>query len=288
MKPTLEIGSGANPWPQADILLDRYLVDPREQRSGEALHRDKRPLIIAAGENLPFKDKVARHCYSCHVIEHAVDLAGMLDEMSRVAESGFIDCPNPLLEAVLDQREHRWYITVRDGELIYFPKGTGASLSNTLSPIYFALLSDHYLIRRTWPLFVVRHAWTGSLRHRQAASLEEILPTPAECDRLAAIARSNRLGRLLGCLKEEIAESARKRIGRVVGGMAKRAVRSLRRLRRSRRAAPRFATLDELLGLMRCPTSRGGLVRADDRTLLSEDGRHRYPTDGNLVRFVED
>lgn len=287
MKPNLEIGSGANPWPQADILLDRYLVDPREQRSGEPLHRDARPLVLAAGEHLPFKDKVFGQCYSCHVIEHAVDLSGMLNEMSRVADGGHIECPNPLLEAVLDQREHRWYITVRDGELLYYPKMSGTTLSTSLSPVYFSFLSDHYLIRRSWPLFVVRHSWQGHLRHRQATCLEEILPTAEEATRLAAQAREHRLRRLLGCVKEELIERTRRRLGRVLGVLKPR-LRSLRRRLRSRSASPRFASLDDLLPLMRCPRSGQGLIRLSADLIASEDRHHSYQVNGMMIRFVDD
>ena len=102
----LEIGSGSSPWERSDVLLDRFYVDDTGQRGGNDLYLDQRPMIVASGEKLPFRDKSFDFIYCNHVIEHALDIGAMLDEMSRVAKAGYLECPNPALEKILDQDQH--------------------------------------------------------------------------------------------------------------------------------------------------------------------------------------
>ena len=65
----LEIGSGNNPNPRSDILCDRYIHD-NNQRAGEFAAVIDRPLVVADGYRLPFKDKTFDYVICSHILEH--------------------------------------------------------------------------------------------------------------------------------------------------------------------------------------------------------------------------
>ena len=51
----LEIGSGDNPNPRADILVDKFLFDNTERGGNIVIDR---PIVVADAHHLPFKDGV--------------------------------------------------------------------------------------------------------------------------------------------------------------------------------------------------------------------------------------
>ncbi len=68
----LEVGSGNNPNPRSDILVDRYLYDNGQRAGGFRIVVD-RPFIIADGYKLPFKDKTFDYVICSHILEHMED-----------------------------------------------------------------------------------------------------------------------------------------------------------------------------------------------------------------------
>jgi hypothetical protein len=92
--PVLEVGSGGRPHPRATVLVDRYLSD--EHREGRGLVRDTRPLVIADAAALPFKKGAFVYSLAVHVLEHVEDAPGMLAELERVSQAGYIETPTPL------------------------------------------------------------------------------------------------------------------------------------------------------------------------------------------------
>lgn len=256
----LEIGSGSRPWPRADVLVDRFLDDPDGQRGGGPLHRDRRPLVIAAGERLPFKDKVFDYVYSAHVVEHAEDLVRMLGEMSRVAKAGFIECPNPLLERLLDMPQHRWYIAQVDGALLAAPKTPGNTLTRREDRFYFHLLSDHYLVRRHWSRFVTRLHWQGSIECRMTDDPGRVMTAQAIDPDIAGVIERTRGTTLAASWTDACAARWRGRLSRqpAARGLWHLARQLKRRI--AARSTPRLqgAALDRLLC---CPSCRGDLGR---------------------------
>ena len=60
----MDVGSGHNPHPRADVLVDRFLLDNTE-RSGQkvVLHPNKH-FVIADACAMPFKDKIIELYFS--------------------------------------------------------------------------------------------------------------------------------------------------------------------------------------------------------------------------------
>lgn len=256
----LEVGSGSNPWPRSDVLLDRFYVDETGQRGGTDIYRDSRPMVVAAGERLPFKTKAFDYAYTCHVIEHAEEIASMLDEMSRVAKAGFIECPNPLLERILDQEQHNWYIANRNDELLIVRKNHDTNRTTRIDKFYFHIMSDHFLVRHNWPMFVTRLHWTGSIRYRITDDVEEVFDAQYINPDLPAAIQRNLRNVLWRAWKDAVVSDVRTGLAEFKPAISLRnIVRSARKVARRRRA-PRLqgAAFDKLLA---CPQCRAELQR---------------------------
>jgi hypothetical protein len=278
----LEVGSGSNPWPRSDVLVDRYYIDETGQRGGTEIFRDQRPMIVAAGERLPFKDKAFDFAYTCHVVEHAEDIAGMLNEMSRVAKAGFIECPNPLLERILDQDQHNWYITKHEGKLFVARKDAGTNVSNREDRFYFHMMSDHFIVRQHWERFVTRLHWKDRIDFEICESVERVfalqhidseLPNQVQVALLGNLAKA-----WLHAVKSRFMETASRMPG---NGILRTIVRAVRRNRRNQ-VAPR---VDEaiLTSLLACPHCRGQLLRHQGRFDCSSCERRYTDADGVMI-----
>ncbi len=110
----LEVGSGGNPYPRANVLCDAY-EDTRE-RFWSPLTSD-RPTVIAFGEDLPFKDKSFDYVIAAHVLEHTPYPERFLAELQRVARSGYIETPDAFMERINPYRDHRLEVTLRNDYL---------------------------------------------------------------------------------------------------------------------------------------------------------------------------
>lgn len=129
VKPTdlvLEIGSGHNPYPRSDILVDRELKDDTE-RQRRSLRVD-RPLVIADGQRLPFQDKSFDFVFCAQVLEHAHDPLRFVNELARVGKRGLIVVPSIVRERLFGWPYHRWYFWQDKGRVWFAPKEPGETL----------------------------------------------------------------------------------------------------------------------------------------------------------------
>jgi SAM-dependent methyltransferase len=111
----LEVGSGGNPYPRSNVLLDAY-NETRERHWDPLVH--DRPTVISFGENLPFKDKVFDYVIAAHVLEHTPHPEKFLAELQRVARAGFIETPDAFMERINPYKDHRLEVTLRDDVLL--------------------------------------------------------------------------------------------------------------------------------------------------------------------------
>ena len=111
----LEVGSGGNPYPRANVLLDAY-EETRERHWAPLIH--DRPTILSFGENLPFKDKSFDYVIAAHVLEHTPYPEKFLAELQRVARGGYIETPDAFMERINPYKDHRLEVTVRDKGLV--------------------------------------------------------------------------------------------------------------------------------------------------------------------------
>lgn len=164
-KLVLEVGGGHNPSPSADVLVDKDLADDAER--GGALVRD-RPLVIADGEALPFRDNAFGYSIGRQVMEHMNDISSFFGELMRVSPGGYLSSPSALRELVFGWPYHRWFITQEGHELVCARKADMSSPGGVAAH-YFARSNRHFrkFLRSLPPhLMHVQYRWNESIRYR--------------------------------------------------------------------------------------------------------------------------
>lgn len=111
----LEVGSGGNPYPRANVLLDAY--EETQERHWVPLAVD-RPFVFGYVENLPFKTDAFDFLIASHVLEHTRNPEQTLSEFQRVAKAGYIEVPDAFMERINPYHDHRLELTVRNGTLL--------------------------------------------------------------------------------------------------------------------------------------------------------------------------
>jgi SAM-dependent methyltransferase len=154
----LDVGSGSNPHPTADVLLERYL-DPRHRYTAMVIDR---PTVLADACKMPFRDKAFDFVIAFHVLEHVRDPAAFLRELERVGKAGYIETPNAIFERLVPYDVHLLEIMNIKNKLIINKKKSARPDS---------FLNDLELIKHspTWnqffygnpKLFHVRYFWKG-------------------------------------------------------------------------------------------------------------------------------
>lgn len=115
----LDVGSGHNPHPRANVLLDKFEEDDTE-RSGDKIARPKgKKLVIGDAEDMPFKDKSFDYIIASHIAEHVNDPKKFCNELIRVGKAGYIETPGWVGDIVLNEPYHRWRIRKGGNKLIF-------------------------------------------------------------------------------------------------------------------------------------------------------------------------
>lgn len=156
----LEVGSGDNPHPRSDILVDRFLDDNTERGGSLVLDR---PLVVADAHHLPFLDGVFEYTICSHILEHMDDPPQFVHELTRVAHGGYIGCPSEIAERLFHWSFHRWYVNLVDGTLILHPKEPAEPFGELFDYLY-EYNPIYYFFQRSLPdLFWVDYEWSGAI-----------------------------------------------------------------------------------------------------------------------------
>lgn len=115
---SLDVGSGANPHPFADVLLEKY-IDNRHRY--KPLVAD-RPIVLGDATRMPFRAGVFDFSFAFHILEHLEDPASFLNELQRVSKAGYIETPNALYERIQPIPVHLLEIINENGALVIFKK----------------------------------------------------------------------------------------------------------------------------------------------------------------------
>ena len=157
----LEIGSGDNPNPRADVLVDKFLFDNTE-RGGDIVI--DRPMVVADAHHLPFKDGVFAYAICSHILEHMDDPVQFVGELTRVSKAGYIQSPAEIAERMFHWSFHRWYVNLIDDTIILHPREPHEPFGEFFDYMY-AYNPAYYLFQRSMPhLFWVEKEWHGSLK----------------------------------------------------------------------------------------------------------------------------
>ncbi|MFZ9857191.1 MAG: class I SAM-dependent methyltransferase [Roseiflexaceae bacterium] len=156
----LEIGSGDNPNPRADILVDKFLFDNTERGGNIVIDR---PMVVADAHHLPFKDGVFAYAICSHILEHMDDPVQFANELTRVSKAGYIQSPAEIAERMFHWSFHRWYVNLVDDTLVLHPREPVEPFGEFFDYLY-AYNPAYYLFQRSMPhLFWVEKEWHGTL-----------------------------------------------------------------------------------------------------------------------------
>lgn len=161
----LDVGSGNDPHPRADVLVDKFVQDDRERQ-----HRlvADRPMVGGDLEALPFKDGAFDFVIASHVLEHVTDPAKAAAELQRVAKRGYVETPSEFGGKLLDLPGHRWYVR-QEGDRLVFTGKSVAMHDGHLNHVAFTLWGQKdpswmHFFHQHRELFFVEHHWAGALK----------------------------------------------------------------------------------------------------------------------------
>lgn len=158
----LEIGSGNNPHPRANILCDRYLYDNSDRAGGFPVVVD-RPFVIADGQKLPFGDKQFDYVICSHILEHIQNPKRFIAELTRVGKSGFIEVPSIVSERIFGWDFHHWHIDRSGGRLRLWKKKEGERFGG----FFHRLIAGEIWFRRFFEeheaVWYVRLEWSDTI-----------------------------------------------------------------------------------------------------------------------------
>ncbi len=114
----LDIGSGNNPSPRANILAD-YFPDESIHRQGAVV--EDRPLVVCSLENLPFKKKAFQFSICSHVFEHLEHPEIAAKEIGRVSDAGYIETPAYGKDILVGSGYmHLWQVVSFENKMYFF------------------------------------------------------------------------------------------------------------------------------------------------------------------------
>lgn len=159
----LDVGSGSNPHPAADVLLERYL-DPKHRYSAMVIDR---PTVLADACKMPFRDKAFDFVIAFHVLEHVADPASFLRELQRVGKAGYIETPNAVFERLVPYDVHLLEIMNIEDTLIINKKAS-ARPDRFLNELELTKHSAGWnrLFYGDPKLFHVRYFWQNEIRFK--------------------------------------------------------------------------------------------------------------------------
>ncbi len=214
----LEVGSGENPHPRSNILVDRYLSDNIE-RGGDLLI--DRPLVVADAHHLPFREGAFAYIICSHILEHMDDPPQFVRELEYVGTAGYIGSPSEIAERLFHWHFHRWYVNLRDdGTLVLHPKEPQEPFGELFDYLY-EYNPAYYFFQRSMPhLFWIELEWHDTIKLQMAEHSPLALNDPASLSTLIKPRLSlPRLVALFGwaLLARSLRRGQRNRILRVFG-----------------------------------------------------------------------
>ena len=117
----LDVGSGGEPFPPANFLIDRY--PGKTQHRYNKLQTKNLPFVNGSVESLPYKSKFFDFVYCAHVLEHVEDPEAACEEIMRVGKRGYIEVPTKTSDIIFNfarlKHFHKWHISKAGKSLIF-------------------------------------------------------------------------------------------------------------------------------------------------------------------------
>lgn len=161
----IEIGSGGNPTPKSDLLVEPHLQGEHKKSKKPIVDR---PTLAMSAENLPVKDKAFDYCVCFHVLEHVENPEIFLNELNRISKGGYIETPTPINEVLFPYKFHLSTVENKNDELeIRGLSNLEYEIQDRISEMVRSFTSDKRFLkfyRRNPNLFNTTYYWNGDLK----------------------------------------------------------------------------------------------------------------------------
>lgn len=170
----LEVGSGDFPSIFSDVLVDKHPLDNFQRNNN--IWVDKRPLIAADAQRLPFRDGAFSYVIASNILPYVENPEFFFSELKRVAPRGVIVTISEIFERLRDIRFHKWYVNLVDGKLVLKKKeGSDRSFGKLF---HILCEKDKYFFRfinKHWCLFNLTYQWEGHINYEIVAPSTKII-----------------------------------------------------------------------------------------------------------------
>lgn len=244
----LEVGSGSNPHPASDVLLEKYVDNTHRYDPMVA----DRPTVLADACRTPFRDKAFDYVIAFHVLEHISEPALFLNEMQRIGKAGYIETPNALFERLIPYDVHLLEVMELDGTLLIHKKSSARP---------DAYINEMRITERSpsWRRFFYGNPKLFHVCHRWKDSIDfKVMNPEVSCEWFDKPDCGNSAG----------GEMTARAAGAGLRGKGLSLLRQWYKLKKKR--------VVDLSGLLVCPECRGALEKGPDR-LICGACRKAYP-----------
>jgi hypothetical protein len=161
----MDIGSGHNPVPRANILAD-FFPETTLHRGGPLI--EDRPLIICSVERIPVLSKSIEFVICSHVLEHVESPIRAGKELSRIAKAGYIETPAYGKDIIVGTGNmHRWQVVEFEGTMHFFEYSERQNQAHTTSPVMDLWCQQSYhpwqdFFWERQDLFNAMHLWEAN------------------------------------------------------------------------------------------------------------------------------
>ncbi len=182
----IDIGSGHNPHPRANVLLEKELEESIHRSGEKAKIPPGKTLVIGDATDMKFfKDKEFDYAIASHIAEHIENIEAFLKELQRVARRGYIETPGPLSEFFLNEPYHLWIVYKKGDTLVFKKKKRFKSFSELFYKIFYlnenrygheTLKSNNLILKlmktffnRIWkyvPYTYTKYEWDGEIKYK--------------------------------------------------------------------------------------------------------------------------
>ena len=159
----LDLGSGEQPQPRADVLCD-LLVEDNSQRAGGFPIVIDRPFVVGDAYHLPFKNKSFDYVICSHLLEHVEDPLQLIKELVRVGKAGYLETPSPLSERLFGWDFHLWFVKSKNGTLLFQKKGKGIRLGGFFHKLIEKQIWFRRFFEENQDLFYTKYEWQDKIK----------------------------------------------------------------------------------------------------------------------------
>lgn len=173
----LDVGSGANPFKHADVVVDRDFNPGNRHRDGgdASCYGAEYTCIQADIHFLPFKDNAFDFVICMHVLEHVEFPDRACDELMRVGKKGFLETPRKWTEYYAGHPTHLWLVDKYRNRIIFEPVTYNDSpfINFALPPLWDSKELQNRLFFDFPGISNVQLAWSGKFEYQVTAYLPE-------------------------------------------------------------------------------------------------------------------